>query len=325
MAKTTGWTCFEALLKYVTRNNLGEVDSREWHADWAEEWVVYGDLIAFGARAKRSPDVILNNIVRFDRASNLARAAYPSVRAYRFSDSTFAVSDSLADALGFAITLQHACLALNTEFIQRPGRAFFIHTIVPRITIAKGDVLLLPDPPPPEPRFFGLDPKAVIAGSGIVKVYELEKRSAGGLISLEYPAELPAIQVRGTGDGVRSGVERWIQQLATLPEPQAGTVFKREKLIDIPWLLFRPGWLTAESLWTASDTEANAAIRAYLKVWELCLREFYSPSGSTAPLDSMKHYCAAVRHAAQCIKCINGQLNPNYWPMSDLEDLIEPA
>src|ERR1700690_4523212 len=89
------------LQQHVQKNALATLDAREWDADWQERWVTFVDLIAFAARSLRSRDVVLNNIVRFDRASAMARVAVPEVKVFRFSDSTFGVSEHFGSALAF--------------------------------------------------------------------------------------------------------------------------------------------------------------------------------------------------------------------------------
>ena len=131
---------------------------REWKEEWAQRWVVYADLVAFASRALRSESVVLNNIVRFDRASTLVAAEFPEIAVRRFSDATFAVAGSFHQAMAFGIALSHTCLAFNREFLNRGTKPFFIHLIAPRITIANGQVLLLPTDAS-HPRFDGIDPR----------------------------------------------------------------------------------------------------------------------------------------------------------------------
>src|SRR5579859_48909 len=173
----------QKLSSFIEEKRLGRVDSRERKEEWADRWVAYADLVAFAARAIRSDVVVLNNIVRFDRACQIVAAEFPRVRLHRFSDATFAIANTFSEAIGFSIALSHSCLALNYEYLQHGNKPFFIHLIVPRITIAWGRVLLLPETPAHEAKFSGIDPKNVIAGSAIVRAFHLEKNSAGGLVT----------------------------------------------------------------------------------------------------------------------------------------------
>ncbi len=156
---------FPALAAHITTAKLGRVDSREWREEWAERWVVYADLVAFASRALRSETVVLNNIIRFDRASTLVTERFPNVTVRRFSDATFAIAATFHQAVAFGVALSHACLAFNREYLDRGTKPFFIHLIAPRVTIAHGQVLLLPSATTPDPRLDGIDPRNIIAGS----------------------------------------------------------------------------------------------------------------------------------------------------------------
>ena len=75
----------ERLSSFIEENKLGRIDSREWKQEWGDGWVAYADLIGFAARAMRSDDVVLNNIVRFDRACQIVAEQFSEVQLRRFS------------------------------------------------------------------------------------------------------------------------------------------------------------------------------------------------------------------------------------------------
>lgn len=68
-----------ALTSHISASRLGVLDAREWEEDWGERWVAFADLIAFASRAMQSDSVVLNNIVRFDRAAQTIAEAFPSL------------------------------------------------------------------------------------------------------------------------------------------------------------------------------------------------------------------------------------------------------
>ena len=226
--------------EYIRQNKLGDVDAREWHAEWRERWVVFVDLIAFAARSMRSRDVVLNNIVRFDRASAIARDFVPGVRTFRFSDSTFGVADEFNTVVAFAIAIHHACLALNAEYMDRVPNHLFIHTIVPKVTLAHGAVLGVPEQPSGhQRRFDGIDPRTLVAGAGIVKAYDLEKSSAGGLLTTdqEGTARLKSTTLRGGPSSTQRYLRSWQKMLSTT-NPPSGC---RQRAPRVPFSPESPG------------------------------------------------------------------------------------
>jgi hypothetical protein len=311
------------LIEYIRRRKLGEVDSRDWHAEWKERWVVFVDLIAFANRSVRSRDVVLNNILRFDRASQIAREAVPTVKMFRFSDSTFAVAHEFTAALSFAIAIHHACLALNAEYMDRVANPIFIHTIVPRVTLAWGSVLDLPDVTSTEARFDGIDAKSLIAGEGIVNAYNLEKTSAGGLLTTNQPAVtlFGGLSLRGGPLSTQGYLKAWQKKLSQAETP-AGLLFARGKLLDVPWLLLRPVQEGDGRLWCAAWSDASDAIAHYLTLWELGAREFYTAAGADNPIDTSKHFSAALRHGIQCVQSGAGQFSARYYSLEGARKML---
>jgi len=310
-----------SLASQIQREKLGHVDSRLWKEEWQNGWVMYADLLAFGPRAKRSESVVLNNILRFDRASGLAASWFPDLRVRRFSDSTFAISSTFHGALAFAIALSHCCLAFNLEYMVRTSHKIFHRLIVPRVTLAKGRVLLLPEIPSEEPRFARIDAKNVIAGSAVVDAYHLEKASSGGLITVGSDGlkELQAYKVRGNDGGVRNGLSRWVKNLGNDDAIAKGNVFcVRGKLVDIPWTLLRPRQPDDGSIWTASTADANVALRTYLEVWKSNMHSFYVPDDAASPLETAKHYACGQRHGVQCFAMARGNARPRFIDPSDV-------
>jgi hypothetical protein len=318
----------EKLSSFIEEKKLGRIDSREWKQEWNDGWVAYADLIGFAARAMRSDNVVLNNIVRFDRACQIVAEQFPEIRLRRFSDATFAISSTFSEVLGFSVALSHACLALNHEYLENLNKQFFIHTIAPRITVAKGRVLLLPDAPAHDPRYKGIDPRNVLAGSAIVRAYYLEKLSAGGLVTIDEDG-IEAIQklaVRGQRDRVTNGLNRWLKSLSNRDARDSGKVFGyRGKVLDVPWLLLQPIQNQYGSLWGALPADADFAIAAHLGVWDKSIREFYTPQNFDAPLDVVKHYESAIRLGVSCYGISNGRLKPGYETASVIMAKIHSA
>lgn len=309
----------KALLDHIAKKKLGTLNPKDWQEQWADRWVVYADLIAFAARSLRSEQVVLNNIVRFDRASKLVSEQLPQVAVRRFSDATFAVADTFGDALAFGVALSHACLAFNRHHLGTSKKPFFIHLIVPRVTMARGRVLLLPPTAKPDPRFGGIEPSNVLAGSAIVKAYQLERLSAGGLLTVDQDGitQLRQMKVRGDDTRVTRGVRSWTGRLSDKTALAKGEVFFcRQGVCDIPWLLLRPLQDDVGSIWCSTMKEADEAVRSHMAVWDTSVREFYSPQNQDTPLDVSKHAQAAIRHGVQCWHASHGRSKPAYGPPS---------
>jgi len=307
-----------SLSQHIRRADLGVIDSRQWQGEWSEGWVVYADLVAFASRALRSETVVLNNIVRFDRASMLVAKQFPDLAVRRFSDATFAIAKTFQRALAFGTALSHACLAFNREYLERGTKPFFIHLITPRITIATGKVLVLPDDDS-DPRFDGIDPRNVLAGSAIVRAYQLERYSAGGLLTIDDNGirELVRLQVRGNAGRVTTGLRRSIKRLGDLEAVKKGEVlFHRRGVADVPWLLMRPLQDEVE-IWAADKDDADEAVSGFIDVWDKSVREFYSPQGFDTPLEASKHAQAALRHGVQCHHASHGRWIPKYQSFRD--------
>lgn len=299
------------LADHFRDQQLTHVDSRQWREDWRPTWVVFADLIAFQARNRLSSDVVLNNIVRFDRASAWARSVSRVDRVYRFSDSSYALCSTLDGALSFATALQHATLAMNIAALERQGSKLFAHTITPRVTIASGQVLWLPEVLPPEPRFLGVDSRTLLAGEGIIAAYRLEKKSAGGLITMsasELRGGIPS--VRGNDTSVRRAFVRFLDGLEA--EDPSGGFFTRGDVVDIPWLMLRPVQDDAGAVWVADKADFDFAAERHLDVWELAAAEQYSHPGGAQPLETAKHYAVAIRHGIHSIFAARGHTRPSY-------------
>ena len=202
-------------------------------------------------------------------------------------------------------------------------KPFFIHFVVPRITIAQGRVLLLPDAPAPEPRYCGIDPENVLAGSAIVSAYYLEKRSAGGLVTIDEKGieAMRKLTVRGNRSRITKGLDRWMKGISDRIALESGRVFGyRGKILDVPWLLLQPIQNEAGSLW-GSLTRAKLILRLQRRTLMSGIRgirEFYSPQNFDAPLDVVKHCQSAIRFAVNCYSMSNGRQKPNYESASDV-------
>lgn len=211
------------------------VDAREYKSNWANKWVVYCDLIGFANTCLISNDTTVNSIVRFHRAVNRAKSKFPDNQIYQFTDACFCISENPFSALGFAIELGQCCLAHNAILLKDRQSVFFHHLIVPRITIASGNVLQV-DGQSPEPLRNGLDLKSFLAGSAIVKAHNLEDKTFAGAIVLsgdDLFEIIKASNIRGDNTCVRHLLSRWRKGLV---ESEG---IKDNPCIELPWPFIR--------------------------------------------------------------------------------------
>lgn len=313
----------KSLVAQLRAQGLSHVDARQWRKDWRTMWVSFADLIAFASRNLASPEVVLNNIVRFGRASAWAQSVSRVKRVYRFSDSTFALSETAEGAIGFSVALQHACLAMSVG--ARPGQRAraFTHTITPRITIAHGPVLWLPERPSTATRLRDIDARSLVAGAGVVAAYALEKHSAGGLITVRRK-DLCRLRTcsRGINSSTRSAFDRFLSGLPTSGRSKS-TVFMRGDYVDIPWLMLRPIQDDNGHMWVASKPDADYATESFLGVWELGIMEQYSDLGIGQPLDVAKHYAAALRHGIQTVFAMRGEKWSRYHTLDAARERLK--
>lgn len=189
--------------------------------------------------------------------------------------------------------------------------------------MAQGSVLGLPKAPNREKRFDGLDPNTFVAGEGIVNAYDLERRSAGGLLTTD-PTGAKAfanLTVRGGPGSMQNYIDAWKIEFLKR-NPRTELLFVRDKVLDIPWLLLRPTQVSDGTLWCAGRSEAAEAIYHYLKMWELGAREFYSAVGSYNPIDTAKHFAAAIRHGVSCAQARAGQSVPRYYSLDEAYSML---
>lgn len=292
------------------------VDSRTWEGDWSESWIGFSDVTGFASRCRRSEQAVVNSIVRFHRsvASAVAACGQSSPRLFRFTDAVYAVSPTLGDVLRFSSNLQHECLAQNAVMLNDKEHPLAHHMLLVRTTVAYGRVLTLDGAVAPEARTLGVDQATLLAGEGIVKAYELEKRTVGGLISLRIDddqpisAEIPTI--RGRLGRSRSILERWAGQ-------QEG--FTHDGVIDLPWTLLRPRQVD-DDLWAASTAEARRKLLIQLDVASLMGGEFLM---GEAPLAVAKHQAGLKRHLNEAAQRLEGHRQLRHWTEERVRTALE--
>ena len=309
---------FHELQQKLREERLDYVDARAWRKYWKSQWVVYADMIAFATKCLTSQQTTVNSIVRFHRAVEGAMGNFcPSkTRLFQFTDSVFFLTSQAIDALKFASTLQQLCLAYNANVIESKHAPLMEHMIVPRITVASGNVLTLPKHLPPSQQYFGVNTETLLAGDGIVTAYRTEKHSSGYLISFDEKSYRKIcdenLQVKGPRGSNRNLIQRWLRGLELYP-------IVRDGVVDSPWIVLRPDQ-DRSFLRNDEKTSSASKLRTIMSSLHLQMGEFVARG---TPLETFKHYGGVYRHMVHLVQIMRGYRHPKRWAVADLEEGIE--
>lgn len=301
---------FNDLVSAVDEARLNAVDSRNWTRHWEPRWVALIDLVGISYRSRVSPDATVNQMVRFHRALTRTVDRYERVQVYRFSDSAYVTASTQIELLKFASDFQHVCLALNALALRRV-KPMFHFFVVPRVTIARGQVLEAHlNRRTPNPDLVGVDSQSLIAGEGIVRAYEIERRSAGSLISLS--SALPRVRgsVRGVEGAPRAILTRWVRD----------RTFAHDGVIDLPWLAMREDQPADADLWATSFRDAVSKVRVMHAMWQYSFGEYVVQS---AEIGSIKHAGAVDRHLSVLVQQLRGFRSLQPWNEIELAEQID--
>ena len=293
------------------------MDARAWRKYWKSRWIVYADMIAFAAKCLASQQTTVNSIVRFHRAVEGAMDnSYSSeTRLFQFTDSVFLLTSRAIDALKFSSTLQQLCLAYNANVIESKHAPLMEHMIVPRITVASGNVLSLPKHLPLSQQYFGVNTETLLAGAGIVTAYRTEKQSSGYLISIDEASYRKIctedLEVKGPKGSNRNLIQRWLGGLESYP-------IMRDGVVDFPWIVLRPD---QDRPFLRTDEKASSAskLRTIMSSLHLQMGEFVARD---TPLETFKHYGGVYRHMVHLVQIMRGYRRPKRWAVTDLEEGI---
>ena len=287
------------VVKEMEANHLSVVDSREWSAHWKNRWVVYADLIAFADRCQRSEDVVVNNIVRFHRSIAAAHKESPNAQLYQFTDAAFLVARTWREAILFATSLQHYCLAHNVLAMRKPT-APFDFLIVPRITVARGRALSIGKPSAVDPALFGVAPDKLLAGAAIVKAYYLERSSCGGLVTVT-DADMKTIRRTAEFDG-----DKWSCEVLNRWRTTSSKLFSQRGVRHFPWVLINPNHKRGDKLRGDSRASVFTKIDALHRLLDLAFHNYCS---RREPPEVAKHIGGLERHLVELVESLRGHFS----------------
>ena len=236
-------------------------------------------------------------------------------RLFQFTDSVFLLTARAIDALKFSSTLQQLCLAYNANVIESKHAPLMEHMIVPRITVASGNVLSLPKHLPLSQQYFGVNTETLLAGAGIVTAYRTEKLSSGYLISIDEASYRKIcnedLEVKGPKGSNRNLIQRWLRGLESYP-------IMRDGVVDFPWIVLRPD---QDHPFLRTDEKASSAskLRTIMSSLHLQMGEFVARG---TPLETFKHYGGVYRHMVHLVQIMRGYRRPKRWAVADLEEGI---
>lgn len=266
---------YENIKKEILDSKDNFVDSRDYKAHWHNKWVAYCDLIGFANMCLTSNDTTVNAIIRFHRAINKAKTGLNNCKVYQFTDAAFCVAENAFDAMHFALKVANCSLAHNAITIANKKTSLFHHLIVPRITIAYGEVVSLENVKN-EDLLSGLNKDSFLAGSAIVNAYKIESLTFAGALAIngcDFNKLVSNISVRGHGDVVKNSLQRWLTR--TIDESKTNMPL----FIELPWLFLARSTDSGE-LWTETKSSFLSKINTLIDISDKMTGDFVSMKSS---------------------------------------------
>lgn len=266
---------YEDIKQDISATKGNYVDSREYKAHWKHKWVAYCDLIGFANMCLKSNDTTINAIIRFHRTIESAHSSLTNCKVYQFTDAAFCVSDDPFEVLQFALNVCNYSLAHNALIIETKENSLFHHLIVPRVTIAAGDIIILENEIDKH-LLSGLNQDQFLAGAAIVNAYKLESRTFAGALAIngaDFNVLLESISLRGNRDSIKTSMSRWVEKAKLSLEE------KIDQLVEIPWLFLSESNTNGE-LWTESKSSFLSKIDTLIDISDKMTGDFVSTNGN---------------------------------------------
>lgn len=302
--------------KDLISKNQAIVNASEWADDWQEQYVIFVDLIAFAQRCLLSTGITLNNIVRFHRAVSSALDGMEDLTKFQFTDACYILTKDAKTALIAACNIQNECLLHNYVQIRSLPHPLFYQMIVPKVVISKGKVLALKETADLKSlkRLSGISAKELLAGDGIVKAYYLEKKTTGGLVSVDK-TYINELKKHSSGDSKikTNGIfKHWRND-------KTNKLLAHDGVVDIPWLALQPRQTRKGILLTESDSSFKEKVTTFNHIWRTNFTEHLTEGTST---ETLKQYGGGITHLCELLQ-IYTNAGPRSWDLLDLTSAIE--
>lgn len=307
---------FIEVSKIVSKEGVSIVNASDWDENWNEHYIIFADLIAFANRCMLSSGITVNNLVRFHRAVNDALLGIDDIVKYQFTDACYIVTKNPKSALIAASNIQNECLLHNYEQIKKLPHPLFFHMIVPKIVISKGNILEINKVTDVEniQKYAGISPKDFLAGEGIVKAYNLEKNTTGGLISVD-PRYID--QLKKVSCGTRKSKTNSLYK--TWKSDQLNKLFLHDNVVDIPWLALQPRQVNKGELLIEKIESFKEKVETFNFIWRANFTEHINEGTSTSV---MKQYAGGISHLCELMQ-IYDNTGSRSWDLIDLNAAIK--
>lgn len=302
--------------KDLISKNKAIVNASEWADDWQEYYVIFADLIAFAQRCLLSTGITLNNIVRFHRAIDDALSGIEEITKYQFKDACYILTKDSKTALIVASNIQNECLLHNYVQIKALPHPLFYQMIVPKVVISKGEVLTFKDTADLKSlkRLSGISASDLLAGDGIVKAYYLEKKTTGGLVSVDknYIGEFKKYSSGESKIKTNSLFKQW-------KNDAENKLLGHDGVVDIPWLALQPRQTRKGILNTESTTTFKEKVSTFNHIWRTNFTEHLTEGTST---ETLKQYDGGISHLCELLRMYTNA-GPRSWDLIDLTAAID--
>lgn len=292
------------------------IDSAEWEDDWDNHFVIFVDLIAFANRCLISTGVTLNNIIRFHRAVNEALDGLDDIKKYQFTDACYILTKDAKTSLVVASNIQNECLLYNYSILQNYRHTMFHHLIVPKVVISKGNVLSFKNQENINSlnKLAGISANELLAGEGIVKAYYLEKRTTGGLVSVDKECINSMKRCGAVNNKIKtvSLYKKW-------KNDKENKLLSHDSVIDIPWLVLQPKQTKKGLLQIENVSSFKEKLLAFNRIWRTSFTEHLAEGTST---ETLKQYGGGISHLCELMKSYL-DIGPRSWDLVDLNNAID--
>lgn len=292
------------------------IKSSDWEDNWEESYVVFADLIAFAHRCMISTGITLNNIVRFHHAVNTALDGLDGITKYQFTDACYILTKDSKTALIAACNIQNECLLQNYAQMKTIPHTMFYQMIVPKVVISKGKVLALKNATEKNSlkKLAGISPQDLLAGEGIVKAYYLEKKTTGGLVSVDkdYIADMKKHHTEDNKIKPNSLYKQWRKDATH-------KILSHDGVVDIPWLALQSRQSKKGILQTESILSFKQKVMSFNHIWRTNFTEHLAEGTST---ETLKQYGGGLSHLCELLK-IYTNAGPRSWDLMDINAVIE--